>query len=147
MPPIRSQGGLALCGTFAAATAMDFLNCKQKGIDCSKLPLSEQISSLDLSTYRLHSEPPENTVETELNAKIYISGFASDAIKNLYNLSYSISRESCAPYESLFSLSAKTIDQTNLDMANLKKDFEKMKSDKNFALNALQRTSICVFLI
>lgn len=139
MPPIRSQDGLGLCGTFAAATAMDFITCKQKKIECGSLPLSEQVSTLDLASYNLRPDQPDMPPDTELNVKLYISGFASDAIKNVYNNSYTVARESCAPFESELNLRVKTVDQANQDMEKLKKNFERMKTEADFCVDCFAK--------
>lgn len=139
MPPIRSQDGFGLCGTFAAASAIDFINCKQKKLDCSSLKQSEQVSTLDLASYGLRPDDPSKGPDTELNVKIYISGYASEAIRNLYNNSYTVGRESCAPFESELSVSAKTIDQANKDAENLAKKFKQMKTEANFCIDCFAR--------
>lgn len=115
MPPVRSQDTLGVCYAFSASAIIEHTICKENKLDCKNLSNEQRPSVLDLARYA--TNPSKLTDKSDPNSYPKIIGnrrtFGSDIIVNMFNTE-SVSKESCAPFDSIVS-KAGSLDEQRAD--------------------------------
>lgn len=102
MPPVRSQDGLGVCYSCAAAALIENYNCEHQSPkqDCTKLTDDQRPSMLDLSRFSvapnlIKNQSDPNGYDRQISERP--GNYASYIIENIAR-AHMVARESCAPF-------------------------------------------------